>query len=178
MKFGRSGDAGLAPSSPSALMGEGVIADLQSRLEARYRAIAAGPMAGLPICNEALDVAALGFRAVGEEAVGIVVTPWFLNVVATPLHPVGAAATPARLGATRKLALPAGVLDMIVGELDDFGRVDSASLFSPMNEFADMEAARQTAQAALDALFAPPAPPALDRRAFLRGRVAREEATS
>ena len=33
----------------------------------------------------ALGVAALGFREVGGEAVGIVVTPWFMNVVAAAL---------------------------------------------------------------------------------------------
>ena len=39
-------------------------------------------MAGLPICNAALDVAAEGFRVHAGRAVGVVVTPWFMNFVA------------------------------------------------------------------------------------------------
>jgi [NiFe] hydrogenase assembly HybE family chaperone len=136
------------------------------RLELLYKGIAEGPMAGLPICNPRLTVAALGFRELGGEAVGIVATPWFLNVVAAPLGK----AVPARAGETRRLTLPAGALDMIVGELPGFGRLDAASLFSPMHGFADMEAALGAAEDALGALFAPPPPHALDRRAFLRGR--------
>jgi [NiFe] hydrogenase assembly HybE family chaperone len=138
--------------------------EIAAALERLYRAIAEGAMAGLPICNPRLGVAARGFRAVGGEAVGLVVTPWFLNVVAAPLLP--AAVTPAEAGATRKLALPAGVIDLIIGELAGFGRLDSASLFSPMHDFADMAAALATAESAAEALFAAPA---LDRRAFLRG---------
>ena len=149
------------------------LADIPARLEACYRAVAAGPMAGLPICNPRLGVAALGFRRVGERAVGIVVTPWFMNVVAAYLPQV-ATIPPADVGASVKLALPAGVIDLIVGELSGFGRVDAASLFSPCHEFADMAAARAVAEGALGALFEPPAPPVLDRRAFLRG--ARAEA--
>jgi len=137
------------------------------RLEELYHALAEGPMAGLPICNPRLGVAALGFREIGREAVGIVVTPWFVNLVAAPLDPA-----PATVGSTRRLALPAGALDLIVGELPGFGRLDAASLFSPCHQFADMAAARAAAEGALEVLFAPPPPRALDRRAFLRGRAA------
>jgi [NiFe] hydrogenase assembly HybE family chaperone len=140
-------------------------AQVGERLEALYRAVAEGPMAGLPICNPRLAVAAVGFREWGGEAVGVVVTPWFVNVVAASLDE----ATPAPLGTTRKRVLPAGAIEMIVGELPGFGRLDAASLFSPCHDFADMEAALAAAEAALQALFTPPAPRAVDRRAFLRG---------
>ena len=135
-----------------------------ARLETLYRAIAEGPMAGLPICNARLDVAAVGFRELGGECVGIVVTPWFVNLVAAPT-----AADAARTGETRRLTLPAGAVDLIVGELPGFGRLDAASLLSPCHELADMEAAFGLAEQALETLFTPPAPRALDRRAFLRG---------
>ena len=135
------------------------------RLTTIYRSLAEGPMAGLPICNPALGVAVVGFREFGGEAVGVVLTPWFLNVAAAPLRPLAAAA----LGTSRKLILPAGEIELIVGELPGFGRLDAASLFSPCHEFADMEAALAAAEAAAEALFAVPEAPKLDRRAFLRG---------
>jgi [NiFe] hydrogenase assembly HybE family chaperone len=125
------------------------------RLEELYRAIAEGPMAGPPICNPRLSVAALGIREVEAQAVGIVVTPWFVDFVAAPL---AADAAPAPAGSARRLTLPAGALDLIVGELPGFGRLDAASLFSPVMEFADMDAALGVAEGALEALFAPPSP--------------------
>jgi [NiFe] hydrogenase assembly HybE family chaperone len=142
----------------------------------RYRHIAATAMAGLPICNAALDVAAEAFRVHAGRAVGIVVTPWFMNFVAADL--ADAPPSPAlRAGSSIKLAAPAGEIELIVGELPGFGRLDSCSLFSPMGEFADMASAILTARKTMEALFAarPPrpsaAPGALDRRAFLRGRL-------
>ena len=43
---------------------------------------------------------------------------------------------------------------MIVGDLPDFGRLDACSLFSPMQDFAGMDAALEAARAALTELFA------------------------
>ncbi|MGD0640748.1 MAG: [NiFe]-hydrogenase assembly chaperone HybE, partial [Roseiarcus sp.] len=117
-----------------------------------------------------------GFRAHAGRAVGVVVTPWFMNFVAADLP--GAPPTPAvRAGASIKMALPAGEVELIVGELPGFGRLDSCSLFSPMDLFADVGdaivAAREAMQALFDAELLRPreAPAALDRRAFLRGRL-------
>lgn len=134
-------------------------------------------MAGVPIRNGALDVAALGFRVHAGRAMGIVVTPWFMNLVALDLSE-GPQSAPARTGTSYRLGLPRGEVEMIVGELPGVGRIDSCSLFSPMHEFADMAAAVDTAQLAMRALFEPeppPAPSALDRRSFLRGRKPADE---
>ncbi len=144
------------------------------RIAARYRAVAEGPMAGLPVCNPALGVADVAFRAHRGRAVGIVVTPWFMNVVAAPL-PDGEPLPAAKPGETLTLALPGGDLALIVGDLPAFGRLDACSLFSPMQDFAGMDAALEAARAAMAELFAPAAEvPAAegahDRRAFLAGR--------
>jgi [NiFe] hydrogenase assembly HybE family chaperone len=151
------------------------------RLEARYREIAAHSMAGLPICNPALDVAASGFRTYGGRVFGIITTPWFMNLVAADLPeivPSGAAA----MGATVRIGLPAGEVEFIAGELDGFGRLDSCSLFSPVFEFETMQAAVETAEEAARAFFDPAAlapPPSqpveLNRRDLLRGRLRQAE---
>jgi hypothetical protein len=58
-----------------------------------------------------------------------------------------------------------------------------SSLFSPMQDFVDQDAAVATARAALDLLLTPPAPPpepapkTMDRRSFFRGAVSTREAT-
>jgi [NiFe] hydrogenase assembly HybE family chaperone len=146
------------------------------QLVARYAEVRSGPMRDDPICNEALGVDAIGFRAFGSMAIGVVITPWFMNLIV-----VGGAreTAPPSPGGTLRVALPAGDAAFICGELDGIGPVYSCSLFSPMFGFVDMETARATAQAAMAALFDPtlmkegaPARSAeLDRRAVLRGAI-------
>lgn len=146
--------------------------DIGERLAALYRAIRSGPMRDMPVCNDALDVAAIGFRPFGEWAIGVVVTPWMMNIVCAQETGVAPAAR-------RRMALPAGDVDFVASRLDGFGTILSCSLFSPMFEFTDMASACETARAAIGALFdqaffdAPPArtAPTLDRRALLRGRL-------
>lgn len=152
---------------------------LGQRLEGRYRHIHATAMADMPICNPALGVAATGFRTYGGRAFGIVTTPWFMNLVAADL-PDGAPSAPAVMGTTLRVGLPAGEVEFIAGELDTIGRIDSCSLFSPVFEFATMEAALETAEEIARAFFDPatlePAPaPAepVNRRDLLRGRFRR-----
>jgi [NiFe] hydrogenase assembly HybE family chaperone len=143
-------------------------------LAACYREIDATAMRDAPICNAALHVTAIGFREYQSYAVGVILTPWFLNLVVTEIGPGAAPALP--LGAFR-LRFPAGSIEFTVTELAGFGRLASCSLFSPLFDFPDQETARATAQAALDAVFDPSLHaaqaedrPAFDRRAFFGGR--------
>lgn len=126
-------------------------ADLAVRLEAYFQDVLLRAMAGLPICNPALSVACVGFREWRGQALGIVVTPWFMNVVLAPL--AGASPVSAKSGETRTVWLPAGKVDFLASELSGFGLLLMCSLFSPMQDFADHEAALATAQAALDGLL-------------------------
>ncbi|MGB8327279.1 MAG: [NiFe]-hydrogenase assembly chaperone HybE [Steroidobacteraceae bacterium] len=139
-----------------------------------YRRIAA-TMRGLPIYNPGLIVDAVGFRTQDDgRRVGIVVTPWFMNLTALPAESDRRDWAP---GQTRRLAFPSGEYDFHIGELEECGLIASCSLFSPMNDFTDHEAARLAAVAAIEALFQPdpqdaiaaPAPAAapVTRRALL-----------
>ncbi len=83
------------------------------------------------------------------------VTPWFMNIVAAPL--AGAPPVAIAPGATQSLSLPAGEVAFLAADLEGFDRLLMCSLFSPMQDFVDHEAALATAQAALDLLLAPPA---------------------
>lgn len=150
-----------------------------ARLAAIYSDVYVRAMRDVPICNAALEVEAIGFRPYGALALGIVVTPWFMNLVLAPRKE--GALPDAAHGATRAVSLPAGRVDFITGVLDGFGPIWTCSLFSPMSEFLDHAAASATAEASLEELLAAPAivdPPAaqagLDRRALLRGGRLRE----
>ena len=139
-----------------------------------FYAQAARNMASLPICNAALAVEAVGFREHAGREVGVVVTPWFMNLVVLP-SPADAAAW--RRGELARLAFPSGAYDFVVGEAaGEF--VASCSLFTLMHDFLDANAARAAALAAADALFEPGSPPApeptksapmLSRRRFFGG---------
>ncbi len=134
-----------------------------------YRAIGRDRMAGLPICNPVLEVDAVGFGAFSGEAFGVLLTPWCMNLVLVGLP--GTPDRPAlRAGTIRDCAFPSGTIAFTVTELDGFGRVDAASLFSPMHEFASHALARATALAALEAVLAAPPKVVPGRRGLLFGR--------
>jgi [NiFe] hydrogenase assembly HybE family chaperone len=156
-------------------------ARLAEGLEAHFRIVHERAMRDVPICNERLAVEATDFRLFADWAVGVVVTPWFMNVVAAPV--AGAAPFAVAPGETQAVVLPTGTVDFLAADLDGFPRLLLCSLFSPMDDFVDHEAAMATARAALDLLLtAPPPPPerasqTMDRRAFFRGGFGRSEAT-
>jgi [NiFe] hydrogenase assembly HybE family chaperone len=150
-----------------------------SRLEAAFRAIRAERMRGLPFVNEALEVEAVGFAPWDAHWLGILLTPWFMNLILLPRDAAGwQSVAPGDKLAYR---FPAGVYDFVSGREDAIGEYQACSLFSPMFEFADHVSARLAAEAALQALFDPAncdtayAPPAgrapMSKREFLRGAV-------
>ncbi|GLI92604.1 [NiFe]-hydrogenase assembly chaperone HybE [Methylocystis echinoides] len=146
-----------------------------ARLAEIYEGIWVGPMQDVPICNDALGVAAVGFRAHGDAAIGIVVTPWFMNLIVVEEKAKGG------MGQTVPAAVPAGDVDCVTGWLEGFGALRACSLFSPMFQFAQMAIAVDVAEAAMTAFFTPPpreerSAPAqsLDRRALLKGRLVRD----
>lgn len=165
--------------------GEGPARSVGARLAAIYEAIAERSMRDLPVYDPRLGVEAVGFTAIGDRVVGVLTTPWFMNLVVCD-RPGGVPSTPAVKGASVTHALPGGEFSFVVGEIDGFGRLDSASLFSPMFDFADAATVRATAEAAIAEVTTAPAPEptpppaggAIDRRALLFGRRGGGEATT
>jgi [NiFe] hydrogenase assembly HybE family chaperone len=144
-------------------------------LEALFSRIAATRMAGIPILHPGLRVEAVGFEPDGDAAaVGVLVTPWFMNLVWLPLDD---ATTPETLAvrATRERQVGRERFAFIGAHEDGFGPFEACSLFSPMGEFADHAAAVATARAVLVELHKPEPPepaPTASRRALLFGRAA------
>ena len=122
-------------------------------LERAFEAVRRERMEGVPMLNPTLAVEAVGFRPWREHWLGILITPWFMNLVLMPR--VSAAWQPIGERESRHHVLPGGVFEFIGGREATLGDYQACSLFSPMFEFADQREARATALAALDALFDP-----------------------
>lgn len=209
----------MAPTVPMAppitLAPPAVLADRTNALVALFRTIAHTRMAGVPILHPTLQVEAVGFQTqaaagpsrggstsemgardgMGGEgtagAMGVLITPWFMNLVWFPLQRMDDLGG---VGRSRPRCVGGECFDFIGGHEAAFGSYEACSLFSPMFEFADHAAARATADAVLAALRpqlpAPPVAatsPALQqvvgpahpaRRAFLLGRRTAPEAAT
>jgi len=125
---------------------------VSQRLQAAYES-AAPRMRELPIFNAALRVESVGFRDFEGGQIGIVITPWFMNLIFVP----SSEAPPScEAGETRSHALPAGACDFLGARLAGVGPIEACSLFSPMDQFPDAAAARATAEQLLETLFTPP----------------------
>ncbi|WP_018391455.1 [NiFe]-hydrogenase assembly chaperone HybE [Ancylobacter sp. FA202] len=139
----------MAPVDPLT----GLAAEVARRFEAAFREVHVGQMRGMPIVNETLDVRAIGFRPHEGGVIGVLVTPWFMNIVLIP----GPGDDWSRLvvGARTRLDFPSGPYEFIGANRPETGPYKACSLFSPMFEFTSMLQAEETARAALAALFDP-----------------------
>lgn len=172
------------PEQFMVLAGEGAVQDAQQRppssaglekirqrkdqLKQAYTAIDAG-MRSLPVYNDQLDVQVVGLRRWSEGLIGIVATPWCMNIVLVP-----AVDAPRRMeGTTRTLDFPAGSYTFIAGQLAGVGALETCSLFSPMEDFDDPDVVRLVAEHAIAGLFESPQAAGetstMGRREFLRG---------
>jgi [NiFe] hydrogenase assembly HybE family chaperone len=166
---------------------------LAARVQATFERVQRERMAGLPFVNEALRVELVGLQRWGGLWLGVLVTPWFMNLLLWPnngdrgVSDASAAPWPQlAVGDNTRFPFPAGTFEFIAGREGELGEYLACSLFSPMFEFANHDAARQTAAACLTALFdaasaapaetihelevPPTAPSTVSKRAFLRGR--------
>lgn len=144
---------------------------LRQRFESVFGAIAETRMAGLPVMNPALSVAARGFEPCGEHRVGVLTTPWFMDLILIPSD-----APPRRVGEKATFTLPSGTYECVWGYEDGVGGYWCCSLFSPMFQFADWDTALTATDAALAELLkpeeteAPPKSPTYSRRDLFRRR--------
>ncbi|HYN77889.1 MAG TPA: [NiFe]-hydrogenase assembly chaperone HybE [Lamprocystis sp. (in: g-proteobacteria)] len=151
---------------------------LTERIERTFEQIYRERMAGLPILNPDLAVKLVGLRAWAGGWVGVLVTPWMMNLIALP--GANGADRPGAAGSQRGRAFTSGEYQFTAGADPVIGRYETCSLFSPMGTFPDQETAVATAESILTLLLdAPPAdtaqpapdhPPqrTLSRRGLLR----------
>ncbi|MCU0910057.1 MAG: [NiFe]-hydrogenase assembly chaperone HybE [Rhodobacteraceae bacterium] len=153
------------PGAPSAA--------LMAELEVRTRALVAdftevfhSKMRDLPMVNQALHVQAVGFRPHEGGFLGILIAPWFMNLVYLP----GADRAVLRAGAKEVLALPSGDYEFMHAARETVGPYMACALFSPMGDFTSQLQAVDVARAAMTEIFKPENRAETDRSADIRAR--------
>lgn len=146
--------------------------DPSARLAHAFSAIAER-MRGLGFFNPALHVEAVGFAPWQTHWLGVMVTPWSINLLLVPR--TIEASTPA-MGQTCRHRFPAGDYDFIGAHDPLIGAYQMCSLFSPP-AFNDQATAREVALIARTALLDPRSAEdaqtrtePMSKRDFLRGR--------
>lgn len=117
------------------------------RLTASFARIGRETMLGLPFYNEALAVEALGFERCGDEWLGVLITPWFMNLMLVPEQPISY--LEADNGKQRMVELPAGPLKFRCGGTEEFGMFHAYPIASQMDLYKSQEQARAAARRAL-----------------------------
>lgn len=166
------------------------IAKVSERLVTVFAKIGAERMDGVPILNAKLAVEAIGTREWNGHWLSLLITPWFINLMLLPTTDEQRQAWGGlALGSSVPHGFPSGRFEFLLGEEPALGRYQMCSLFSPVLEFEDQEAARIAGCAALEALFdesldaedearqeqvREPArkPRAISRRGLLAGKIA------
>jgi [NiFe] hydrogenase assembly HybE family chaperone len=90
--------------------------------------------------------------------VGVLITPWFMNLVWLPLQRLDAAA---HVGSKMTRHVGQECFEFIGAHENGFGGYEACSLFSPVFEFQSQQAAVETARAVLDTLRQPATAPAV-----------------
>lgn len=147
---------------------------------------------GVPVQNPQLGVQAIGFETLPDQhpvpdvLAGILLTPWFMNLVRLPVRPEAAGQAWLAPGRKARRALGCERFEFMGAFEEGIGVFEVCSLFSPMFEFANQQAAVATATQVLTLLRTPVAEPAANtqasvssagnaqapsRRGFLFGRV-------
>jgi len=122
-----------------------------STLERVFEGVYRHRMGDVPLCNHALRVEAVGFRRTEDGWLGVLVTPWFMNLMLLPAR--GARWTRMVLGAKRWHSLASGSYELFGSEEAGVGEYQYFSLFSPMAGFSSQDEAVSVAEAALALLI-------------------------
>jgi [NiFe] hydrogenase assembly HybE family chaperone len=136
----------------------------------------------LPFYNTRLHIEPVGFQPWNGRTIGVLVTPWFINVMLLP----GATDhwEEHASGHTTEWELPAGRYEFQTCRLDGIGAHLSLPMFTTLDGFADQATARAIAAEALRRLLKPaqadrtsavaPHARTMTRRRLLRGLTAEQ----
>ncbi|KGM87035.1 [NiFe] hydrogenase assembly chaperone, HybE family [Roseovarius mucosus DSM 17069] len=125
-----------------------------------------GKMRDVPIVNKLLHVQAVGFQMHEARPLGVLISPWFMNLVQLPAEGEDwSALVP---GAKEVIGFASGEYEFIHNVREMVGGYKACSLFSPMGEFRSQAQAVDVARAVMVALFQDEHRAETDRAADIR----------
>lgn len=153
------------PGAP-ALAEEARISAQVGALLADFREIWHSKMRDVPLVNKALAIEAVGFRAHQGRGLGVLISPWFMNLVLLPA--AGEDWSSLTPGAKETLVFPSGSYEFIHNRREMVGGYKACALFSAMGDFSSQLQAREVAQAVMAELFRAENRAETDRAAEIR----------
>jgi len=119
-------------------------------LAARFSDIHKQRMQGLPFINAQLEVEAIGFREFQDFEIGVLITPWFMNLILLPSADVR---TSIDQGHRINACFPSGDIEFTAAQDEELGLYFSAVLFSTVTDIPDHATARDLATEVMKGLF-------------------------
>lgn len=130
---------------------EAKLEEITGRLVAEFREIWHAKMRDVPMVNKLLSVEAVGFRVVEGRPLGVLISPWFMNLIQLPGEDEDWSLLEA--GAKELITFPSGEYEFIHNTREMIGGYKACSLFSPMGDFSSQMQAQEVARAVMVALF-------------------------
>jgi [NiFe] hydrogenase assembly HybE family chaperone len=149
---------------------------LRQKVEEIFTRIHAEQMRGIPLLNPHLKVECVGFQRHEGRSLGVLITPWMMNLLLFPAE--GEDWSALKLGEKQTHRLPANEFRFLVNEIEGIGQCQTHSLYSPMQEFSDQDHALAAAESFLQTLMVEVEQPDTDPHdEELLGRILRGEET-
>lgn len=115
-----------------------------------YRDVVQPRMSSLPMFNEALQVEAVDFQFHQDRPCGVIITPWFMNLVVLPAE--GDDWETLSPGEDVTLSFPGGDYDCTASIVEGLGTHLALPLFTTVKDFPDHETAVRIARDILQRL--------------------------
>ncbi|MBB94567.1 MAG: rubredoxin [Rhodobacteraceae bacterium] len=128
-----------------------LLSGLTAKLVTEFTEVWHAKMRDVPIVNNLLQVQAAGWGVHGGRPLGVLISPWFMNLVQLPSP--GEDWSDLRAGQKEIMAFPSGDYEFIHNTRPVIGGYKACSLFSPMNDFKTQAQAIEVAEAVMVALF-------------------------
>lgn len=138
------------PGAPAILEARRIEAEVQ-KLTADFREVWHAKMREVPLVNKALSVEAVGFENREGRVVGVLVSPWFMNLILLPGP--GEDWSGLTAGAKEEVDFPSGRYEFLHNVREMVGGYKACSLFSPMADFQTQMQAVDVARAVMAELY-------------------------
>jgi [NiFe] hydrogenase assembly HybE family chaperone len=124
---------------------------LTQQIETVFQHIEQEQMQGIPLLNPALKVQGIGFQHYDGRTLGIIITPWMMNLLMLPAE--NEDWSNLKLGDKTHHRLPANEYRFMVNEIDGIGTCQTHSIYSPMHEFMNQDHAVAAAESFMQTLM-------------------------